>query len=91
MRSKRTGARFYAAEIFAALMHSPRTLAQLRDRVGVSDRAARAWVRELRASGLIYVSGFDSRHLTGPRERIYSLQPKPFEIADATYQPKGVA
>lgn len=84
---KRIPVRICAVEILATLMHEPRTTAQLLEQVGSSNTAMRLWLREFHNSGLIRVSGFVEREGPGPREKIFSLQTKPFALPDAVYQP----
>lgn len=88
---KRTPIRFCAVEILAALMHAPRSIAQLLDQVGGSQTAMRRWVHEFHRSGLIRICGFVDRDGPGPREKIFSLQTKPFALPDAVYESEDFA
>lgn len=91
MKPKTTGSRLHAVEIFAAFLKGPQTKDELRERVGISDRAARSWLCELRHSGVIRVCGFVRRAHSGYPSRVFCLQAKPFEIPDVVYRRKDLA
>ncbi len=77
---KRENAYDRAAEIIAALMHGPRTRADLLDYLGMHPSNLTPLSNQLnayRASGVIYRSG-----VTLHGAEILSLQPKPFEHVD---------
>ena len=90
-RQSTSGSRFYACEIFAALMHNPRSLEELCEQVGVSDSSGRKWIKELRKSGIVRICGFmpTPKRSSGARKRIYCLQLAPFALPDAVYRPEA--
>ena len=81
------------AEIIATLMHAPRTWQQVDEQVGMAKPTSAAWLRELRASGVIRICGYTSPAEVGAGKpaRIFALQPKPFELPDAPYPGKAAA
>lgn len=65
--------------IVQALVKQDRTVTQLQDVTGCDRRTIGRWVRELRANGLVRVSGVEQR---AGKPRIYSWQQTPFEKED---------
>jgi hypothetical protein len=63
------------AEILACFMKGPRTLMQIVEMVGCTHQTAERWVRDLRLSGLLYVTKW--------HPNVYHLQPSPFVETDA--------
>ena len=78
------GSRFSGCEMFAALLKADCTVASLLEVTGLSENNVRAWLREMRAAGLVYLRrGEKRRRVTqGTAPTLYCLQPKPFERAD---------
>lgn len=91
MTAKHVGSRFFACEIFATLMHGPRTLEKLCEQVGMSQYAGIKWMRELRRSGVVRISGFAPKEGPGKRPRIFSLQTAPFALPDEVYVPQELS
>lgn len=81
--SKSPGARQTGCELFAALMKASQTRAELMFSTGVTENALDGWLREMRASGIVYRRP-DPRHKGAPGHyrMMYCLQPRPFERAD---------
>lgn len=63
------------AEIIASLLKGPRTTEDLRDITGCGETALHQWMKELRASGVVYRSR--------RRPAVYHLQTTPFAQPDA--------
>lgn len=69
-----------AAEIAAALMKRPRTMRQLREMVGISERhnpALTRYIEQFRAAGCVYVSGWTLYYAP-----IFAWQAYPFALPD---------
>lgn len=84
-RSKPRTTAEIAAEVAAALMKAPRTMRQLREMVGISERhnpALTRYVEQFRAAGCVYVSGW-TRHYAP----IYAWQPSLFALPDVPRPP----
>lgn len=81
---KNPGARQTGCELIAALMRAGQTRKELMQNTGVTENALNEWLREMRASGIVY-------RVKDPRPRLgrgghhpvmYLLQTRPFEQAD---------
>ena len=81
---KRLGARGRGAELIAALMKGPRTIPELLDVIGNTYTGAhggvRAWLEELRASGVVRIAG--KRRTTRRLATVWAMQRELFGEPD---------
>lgn len=82
-------ARQIVADVIAALMHQPRTQAELREFTGASLNSLSRVLYDLRECGVVYRSGSrpatvseDGNRRGGSRPVVWSLQTKPFAEPD---------
>lgn len=71
-----------ACEIVAALMKKDRTASELCEMTGAHTNTMCVWIRELRASGLIFMTGRRADENTGFESQAWAWQSKPFECED---------
>jgi len=77
------------AEIAAALMKRPRTAAELAELLGVDPLcngtmwSLRRWLKQYRASGVVYIAGYRPLARRGLRPAVWAWQPSVFANPDA--------
>ena len=79
---KTVGARQTGCELFAALMKRDQTRDELMASSGVSEGALDGWLREMRASGIVYRRQDMRKTGQGNHRILFCLQSRPFEQVD---------
>ena len=95
----KNGVRTIGCEIIAALIKGPRTVGDIQEMVGCSHATISYWLRDLRESGLVRISGHVQRpyeakrgHCEGGRFRaVYEWQSSLFALPDVTREEAEVA
>ena len=88
VRGTTVPARQQVAELMAQLLWGPKTVRELVAAVGADAATISHWLRELRAAGVVHVSGY---RRTGARPaRVWALQTRPFAEADAPMPPHPI-